>query len=51
MAAVDGYDLVQLVCQLDHTELYRAISPGGAPVALKIHREGVNGAADDPIVR
>ena len=51
MAAIDGYDIVQLVRQLDHTELYRAIGPGGAPVALKIHREGVNGAAADPIGR
>lgn len=51
MPAVEGYDLVQLVCQLDHTELYRAIGPGGAPVALKIHREGRNGAAADPIGR
>jgi serine/threonine protein kinase len=51
MAAIDGYDIVQLVRQLDHTELYRATGPGGAPIALKIHREDVNGAAADPIGR
>lgn len=45
--AVAGYEVVRPLSALSDTEVYEAITPAGAPVALKIARAGASGAVGD----